>query len=47
MNTKLQNYIQLAGNAASQVTKNAENWADFLNTASRLYRYSFPDQLMC
>ena len=46
MNTKLQNYIQLAGNAASQVTKNAENWADFLNTASRLYRYSFPDQLM-
>ena len=46
MNTKLQNYIQLAGNAASQVTKNTENWADFLNTASRLYRYSFPDQLM-
>ena len=46
MNTKLQDYIQLAGNAASQVTKNTENWADFLNTASRLYRYSFPDQLM-
>ena len=46
MNTKLQDYIQLAGNAASQVTKNTENWADFLNTASRLYRYPFPDQLM-
>lgn len=46
MATKLQDYIQLAGNAASQVTKNTENWADFLNTASRLYRYSFPDQLM-
>ena len=46
MATKLQDYIQLADNAASQVTKNAENWAGFLNTASRLYRYSFPDQLM-
>lgn len=46
MTTKVQNYIQLAGQTAAQVTKNPRNWAGFLNTASRLYRYSFPDQLM-
>ena len=46
MNTKLQNYIQLAGKTAAEVTQNTRNWTGFLNTASRLYRYSFPDQLM-
>ena len=46
MNTKLQNYIQLAGKAAAEVTQNTRNWTGFLTTASRLYRYSFPDQLM-
>ncbi|MCI8299440.1 MAG: DEAD/DEAH box helicase family protein [Hungatella sp.] len=46
MTTKLQNYIQMAGQTASQVTQNTENWVSFLNTASRLYRYPFPDQLM-
>lgn len=46
MNTKLQNYIQLAGKAAAEVTQNTRNWTGFLTTASRLYRYPFPDQLM-
>lgn len=46
MTTKLQNYIQLAGQTAAQVTKTPKNWVYFLNTASRLYRYPFPDQLM-
>ena len=46
MTTKLQNYIQLAGQTAAHVTQNAENWTGFLTTASKLYRYSFPDQLM-
>ncbi len=46
MNTKLKGYVQLAGQTAAQVTKNLRNWTAFLNTASRLYRYSFPDQLM-
>lgn len=46
MTTKLQNYIRLAGQTAAQVTKTPESWAGFLNTASRLYRYPFPDQLM-
>lgn len=46
MTTKLQNYIQLAGQTAAQVTKTPRSWVYFLNTASRLYRYPFPDQLM-
>lgn len=46
MTTKLQNYIQLAGQTAAQVTKNPQNWAGFLNTVSNVYRYTFPDQLM-
>ena len=46
MNTKLKTYIELAGSTAAQVTKTTKNWTGFLNTASRLYRYPFPDQLM-
>ena len=46
MATKLQNYIQLAGQTAAQVTKNPQNWVGFLNTVSNVYRYTFPDQLM-
>ena len=46
MTTKLQNYIQLAGQTAAQVTKNPQNWVGFLNTVSNVYRYTLPDQLM-
>ena len=46
MNTKLRNYIQLAGQTAARVTKNPGNWTGFLDTASRIYRYPFPDQLL-
>ncbi|MCI8373744.1 MAG: DEAD/DEAH box helicase family protein [Lachnospiraceae bacterium] len=46
MTTKLQNYIQLAGQTAAHVTQNTKSWTGFLTTASRLYRYPFPDQLM-
>ena len=46
MATKLQNYIQLAGQTAAQVTKNPQNWVGFLNTVSNVYRYTFPDKLM-
>ena len=46
MTNKLQNYIQLAGQTASRVTKNPGNWTGFLNTASKIYRYPFPDQLL-
>jgi len=46
MATKLENYVQMAGQTADEITKNSENWTAFLRTASRLYRYSFPDQLL-
>lgn len=46
MATKLEKYIQMAGNTAAEVTKNAKNWTGFLDTAANLYRYSFPDQLL-
>ena len=46
MNTKLRSYIQLAGQTAARVTKNPGNWTGFLDTASRIYRYPFPDQLL-
>lgn len=46
MTNKLKGYIQLAGQTAARVTKNPNNWTGFLNTASRIYRYPFPDQLL-
>ena len=46
MATKLENYIQMAGNTASIITRNRENWIAFLGTASKLYRYQFTDQLL-
>ena len=36
----------LAGETAKQVTKNGEEWAKYLNTAARLYKYAFEDQML-
>ena len=46
MVNKIESYVQMAGATAEEITKNRENWKSFLATASRLYRYSFPDQLL-
>jgi len=46
MPDKIQNYVQLAGQTAAGLTRNLESWTGFLNTASRLYKYPFPDQLL-
>lgn len=46
MTTKFQLYSQLAEQQLKQVMRNYESWTGFLNTAARLYRYSFVDQLM-
>ena len=37
---------ELAKETAGKVTADAEGWKRFLNTASRMYRYSFEDQLL-
>lgn len=36
----------LAGETAKQVSKNGEEWAKYLNTAARLYKYPFEDQML-
>ena len=36
----------LAEHTAKDVVRNEENWRKYLNTASRLYKYSFKDQLL-
>lgn len=46
MATKLDRYVQMAGQTANEITKNRENWTAFLGTASKLYRYQFTDQLL-
>lgn len=46
MATKLENYVQMAGQTAAEITSNRENWTAFLRTASKLYRYQFTDQLL-
>lgn len=46
MPSKTQEYLELANRTASGITRYWEHWTDFLTTASRLYKYSFTDQLM-
>ena len=46
MSSKTEEYLVLAQRTANGLTRYWENWTDYLTTASRLYKYSFPDQLM-
>ena len=46
MPNKTQEYLNLAQQTAKELTRYWENWVDYLTTASRLYKYSFADQLM-
>ena len=46
MPSKTEEYLALAQRTANGLTRYWESWADYLTTASRLYKYSFPDQLM-
>ena len=36
----------LAGETARQVSKNGKEWMKYLDTAARLYRYPFEDQML-
>ncbi len=36
----------LSDETAERVTKNAESWKKYLNTASRIYKYPFKDQIL-
>ena len=46
MPRKTEEYLALAQQTAKELTRYWENWTDYLTTASRLYKYSFADQLM-
>ena len=46
MPTKAQVYAQLADETALKVTGSYLDWAAFLTTMSRLYKYSYQDQLL-
>ena len=46
MPTKAEMYVQMAEQAARQLTGSWQEWAGFLTTAARLYKYPFHEQLM-
>lgn len=46
MRNKYETYEQLSQDALERMTENRENWLSFLDTASRMYKYSFDDQVL-
>ena len=46
MPTKAELYAQMAEKVATQLTGSWKEWAGFLTTAARLYKYQFHEQLM-
>ena len=46
MASKLQYYSAVAEQTAKKIAANRGEWTNFLDTSSRLYKYSFPDQLL-
>ena len=46
MSAKTEYYAKVASDASRDLTRSVQNWTGFLTTVGRLYRYSFPDQLM-
>ena len=46
MANKLYAMEQLTEEVAKDVAANPQEWMRFLDTASRLYRYTFPEQLL-
>ena len=45
MPTKAEQYAQMADKVATQLTGSWQEWAGFLTTASRLYKYPFHEQM--
>ena len=46
MPSKIEEFYELAQRTANGLTRYWEHWADYLTTASRLYKYNFQDQLL-
>ncbi len=46
MTSKLQRISELIGQTVNRITDNPQVWADFLQTAARLYKYPFEEQVL-
>lgn len=46
MPSKAHLYTQMAEHTAQQITGSYQRWTEFLESAARLYKYPFPEQLM-
>ena len=46
MPTKAEMYAQMAEQVATQLTGSWQEWAGFLTTVARLYKYPFHEQMM-
>ena len=46
MPTKAEMYAQMANSVATRLTGSWQDWAAFLTTAARLYKYPYQEQLM-
>ena len=46
MARKLQLVSELANQTAHNITRDVDGWKQYLNTASRLYKYKFDEQLL-
>ncbi len=46
MPTKAEKYAQMADEQAVRLTRSWKEWASFLTTASRLYKYPYHEQLL-
>ena len=46
MQSKLQTYVQMLEHTTAQITRSQQSWTSFLTTATRLYKYAYPEQLM-
>ena len=43
---KIHEIYELAGSTAEQVVRSPRDWMRYLDTAAKLYRYSFSDSLL-
>ena len=46
MQTKYEKYEQLAEETLSELASSKEKWQDFLSTSSRMYKYTFDEQVL-
>lgn len=46
MTDKVSTYVQFAQKFSKQIISSHANWTSYLNTAARMYKYQYQDQLL-